>query len=171
MIRRPPRSTLFPYTTLFRSAGGISGQPGKYGQNFAPEKDTDFELGWKSTQLNGRATLQLNGFYTRYVDMQISDVNPQTGAGDVHNAGATSIYGLEFTGAANLDNWLVNATASYTKSKFNICGQGIVNTEICALYMPCNSAVGRQWPPCLANGTTCCFDYKTGGLTPHGKID
>src|SRR2546427_5987039 len=28
MIRRPPRSTLFPYTTLFRSrpAGGVSGQ-------------------------------------------------------------------------------------------------------------------------------------------------
>src|SRR5258708_31315614 len=23
MIRRPPRSTLFPYTTLFRSSGGI----------------------------------------------------------------------------------------------------------------------------------------------------
>src|SRR2546426_3919327 len=29
MIRRPPRSTLFPYTTLFRSAGGVvhHGQP------------------------------------------------------------------------------------------------------------------------------------------------
>src|SRR5215467_15200386 len=27
MIRRPPRSTLFPYTTLFRSLGG--GQPGR----------------------------------------------------------------------------------------------------------------------------------------------
>src|SRR5258707_3917299 len=25
MIRRPPRSTLFPYTTLFRSASGWSG--------------------------------------------------------------------------------------------------------------------------------------------------
>src|SRR3712207_8808007 len=25
MIRRPPRSTLFPYTTLFRSAGGDGG--------------------------------------------------------------------------------------------------------------------------------------------------
>src|SRR3712207_9458977 len=25
MIRRPPRSTLFPYTTLFRSAGGQRG--------------------------------------------------------------------------------------------------------------------------------------------------
>src|SRR2546426_4248153 len=30
MIRRPPRSTLFPYTTLFRSGGGQrpSGSPG-----------------------------------------------------------------------------------------------------------------------------------------------
>src|SRR3712207_8547657 len=28
MIRRPPRSTLFPYTTLFRShAGGLGGVP------------------------------------------------------------------------------------------------------------------------------------------------
>src|SRR3989475_7358236 len=24
MIRRPPRSTLFPYTTLFRSGGGVA---------------------------------------------------------------------------------------------------------------------------------------------------
>src|SRR3712207_7841157 len=28
MIRRPPRSTLFPYTTLFRSAGDPSIRPG-----------------------------------------------------------------------------------------------------------------------------------------------
>src|SRR5436309_4970095 len=27
MIRRPPRSTLFPYTTLFRSDPGRDGQP------------------------------------------------------------------------------------------------------------------------------------------------
>src|SRR5256885_13329187 len=28
MIRRPPRSTLFPYTTLFRSCGGSAALPG-----------------------------------------------------------------------------------------------------------------------------------------------
>src|SRR3712207_7742448 len=28
MIRRPPRSTLFPYTTLFRSSGAASGGAG-----------------------------------------------------------------------------------------------------------------------------------------------
>src|SRR3712207_7623403 len=36
MIRRPPRSTLFPYTTLFRSTGTIGSMdaPGDY--EFAP---------------------------------------------------------------------------------------------------------------------------------------
>src|SRR3712207_7521468 len=31
MIRRPPRSTLFPYTTLFRSEGGTFGFTAKQG--------------------------------------------------------------------------------------------------------------------------------------------
>src|SRR3712207_7760592 len=32
MIRRPPRSTLFPYTTLFRSRCGRSGRRGRLGE-------------------------------------------------------------------------------------------------------------------------------------------
>src|SRR3712207_7595390 len=32
MIRRPPRSTLFPYTTLFRSLGVVRGPAGVDGQ-------------------------------------------------------------------------------------------------------------------------------------------
>src|SRR3712207_7244885 len=32
MIRRPPRSTLFPYTTLFRSAARFAGPRGEGGQ-------------------------------------------------------------------------------------------------------------------------------------------
>src|SRR5690606_41450819 len=31
MVRRPPRSTLFPYTTLFRSHGGLWHQPCRLG--------------------------------------------------------------------------------------------------------------------------------------------
>src|SRR3712207_7947557 len=33
MIRRPPRSTLFPYTTLFRSIGGRPKQSARPGAN------------------------------------------------------------------------------------------------------------------------------------------
>src|SRR2546427_4699326 len=37
MIRRPPRSTLFPYTTLFRSPSGCGGPgvPQEYRENMA----------------------------------------------------------------------------------------------------------------------------------------
>src|SRR5256714_5091948 len=38
MIRRPPRSTLFPYTTLFRSGGEARRvEPGAQGELAAPE--------------------------------------------------------------------------------------------------------------------------------------
>src|SRR5688572_32524882 len=35
MIRRPPRSTLFPYTTLFRSCQGRGRQGGVFPEHFA----------------------------------------------------------------------------------------------------------------------------------------
>src|SRR2546422_6574203 len=37
MIRRPPRSTLFPYTTLFRSPGGNAKVPRARAVNLAAE--------------------------------------------------------------------------------------------------------------------------------------
>src|SRR2546425_9235331 len=36
MIRRPPRSTLFPYTTLFRSRSGTHPRPRRSGRRGSP---------------------------------------------------------------------------------------------------------------------------------------
>src|SRR5258707_8447804 len=63
MIRRPPRSTLFPYTTLFRSQRGEAGQEDELvGRRDAPatleielgeeEGDVDVVRDRKSTRLN-----------------------------------------------------------------------------------------------------------------------
>src|SRR3712207_8649014 len=59
MIRRPPRSTLFPYTTLFRSVGarGVLGRrPLLHGlRDRAFDHDRHWPgplLDWKSTRLN-----------------------------------------------------------------------------------------------------------------------
>src|SRR5574341_2308122 len=63
MIRRPPRSTLFPYTTLFRSAkSGLIGKDSDAGRDWGQEEKgtTEDEMaGWhhrledrKSTRLN-----------------------------------------------------------------------------------------------------------------------
>src|SRR5438105_14650154 len=58
MLRRPPRSTLFPYTTLFRSGVGsvrrrahAAGDPhGQVGRRERPEPREDLDR--KSTRLN-----------------------------------------------------------------------------------------------------------------------
>src|SRR5690349_24568991 len=50
MIRRPPRSTLFPYTTLFRSEPAVAGHLGEGGHE--EEEGLDREGDRKSTRLN-----------------------------------------------------------------------------------------------------------------------
>src|SRR5260221_3215376 len=62
MIRRPPRSTLFPYTTLFRSKSwsgphreGEESKPMKYGQ----EKSDLFIIALKPTNKPGRLGAEL----------------------------------------------------------------------------------------------------------------
>src|SRR2546421_8364977 len=57
MIRRPPRSTLFPYTTLFRSACGLEHAAGAFnvhgmkGDAARLDDDAD-QVDRKSTRLN-----------------------------------------------------------------------------------------------------------------------
>src|SRR5574340_350628 len=50
MIRRPPRSTLFPYTTLFRSS--IDGQAVDFGMGLIDANRLDRQQDRKSTRLN-----------------------------------------------------------------------------------------------------------------------
>src|SRR5258707_11857026 len=57
MIRRPPRSTLFPYTTLFRSSAAVQlakgGAPARSGQaSLTTAQAAETQQDRKSTRLN-----------------------------------------------------------------------------------------------------------------------
>src|SRR3989338_6761588 len=54
MIRRPPRSTLFPYTTLFRSSSTNlpAGEGSIFSFSIRPKKHSRFLVDRKSTRLN-----------------------------------------------------------------------------------------------------------------------
>src|SRR5258705_9990433 len=54
MIRRPPRSTLFPYTTLFRSINGRGITPAYAA---SAEYSPAFDSEWKLDRTKGVATL------------------------------------------------------------------------------------------------------------------
>src|SRR5258707_11194520 len=71
MIRRPPRSTLFPYTTLFRSAGVLQRAGGHRGHarrtlgvvDHGELRDPDAEGIRKSTRLNSIHANISNAFF------------------------------------------------------------------------------------------------------------
>src|SRR3712207_8474027 len=69
MIRRPPRSTLFPYTTLFRSAVRV----GEDGEHPAPVEGALAEgvqqhqwLACSRLQVSGRQTTDLDPAFLKY---------------------------------------------------------------------------------------------------------
>src|SRR5256885_12549211 len=71
MIRRPPRSTLFPYTTLFRSQ-----HPSTASSTASPQKvldpDHPFHAGWESH----RGRVRLRGFVdARWVRIDADSVD------------------------------------------------------------------------------------------------
>src|SRR2546426_8553054 len=60
MIRRPPRSTLFPYTTLFRSQDGSRGKNASAGRHIPDRKTpTDRKLSWESFYRSEEHTSEL----------------------------------------------------------------------------------------------------------------
>lgn len=164
-----PQNFLYAVVATGAKSGGI--RTNVPGDNFAPERDTDFELGWKITQRDGRFSIQLDGFYTKYSDMQIRAIDTNSGQGSIFNAGFANVYGVEFAGQAALGAWQFAATASYTKSSFSI--GHIVNQDICNLYAPCSTGRPVQCPPGVPSGpynSGYCFNFQTGGLYVDGKF-
>src|SRR3712207_8512905 len=79
MIRRPPRSTLFPYTTLFRSLGGRrTGTTGSGGVHRpAPAYRVRVALDRKSTRLNSsHANISYAVFCLKKKKTKVSHSNP-----------------------------------------------------------------------------------------------
>src|SRR3712207_7745401 len=76
MIRRPPRSTLFPYTTLFRSATGIGPGLGTVDRQVAgqyrAEKGRQRIFGNRLVQHDGDAALIL---FPRHQDRKSTRLN------------------------------------------------------------------------------------------------
>src|SRR3989442_6475590 len=66
MIRRPPRSTLFPYTTLFRSHGGMSRNEAALARDKAVEFETRYGIEQQRLALMAdRKSTRLNSSHVR----------------------------------------------------------------------------------------------------------
>src|SRR5260370_30329607 len=77
MIRRPPRSTLFPYTTLFRSAFS-SGK-------VRPNHETNINIIVQRTGKGVNSHTVLDGIITTIMDCVTIDVLPRTPGNNVRS--------------------------------------------------------------------------------------
>jgi iron complex outermembrane receptor protein len=124
--------------------------------DFKPETVYDYELGLKSTLLDGRLRTQINGFYMDYRNLQLlSYIPPATvalaGANGVVNAGPAKIWGFEAQAQGRFGGLGIDLGVSHVKSRL---GRTIyINSN--TLPFGGNLPLGPQ----CANGTPVCFDY------------
>src|SRR2546430_16940804 len=83
MIRRPPRSTLFPYTTLFRSlSGGINIGQGEFPPGYTVGSTTNADPGSCQSQTGLPAGTQLQYCLDLNVNVHHNAVTANMSVGD-----------------------------------------------------------------------------------------
>src|SRR2546427_9608124 len=95
MIRRPPRSTLFPYTTLFRSLGKYRINPGNVGigrkddNNFRTMIEVAVE-NQKPVRIGDRKSTRLNSSHSQ-ISYAVFCLKKKKNSGIAHTA-ACAVY-------------------------------------------------------------------------------
>jgi iron complex outermembrane receptor protein len=154
------------YAAKGYKAGGVNGGGAP---TFAPETVYDYEIGLKSTLLEGHVRTQVDGFYMDYRDLQLSSYIIPSGQGGnvgaggangVTNAGKATIDGFEAQAQSRFEGLGIDANLAYVHS--------VLGTT---LYVNPNLLPGDGnvplGPQCPASPT--CFDYSTATSNLAGR--
>src|SRR2546430_5424655 len=99
MIRRPPRSTLFPYTTLFRSPNLVGNPNGNFAENYSTGGDIDqYRSEEHTSELQSQSNLVCRLLLEKkkkYSTTQATDAKP-----DIRNCGCKLSVHLHSTRAS-----------------------------------------------------------------------
>lgn len=103
------------------SPAGVAANVAETKTPFKPERVKSFELGTKNELLDGRALLNVAGFYAKSTDLQLSIFTAQGAAGSViRNAGKATIYGAEIEGVfLPVDGVRVQLSYGYLRGKYD----------------------------------------------------
>jgi len=141
------RNLLYAFVARGYKSGGFNSPT----SNFDPETVMDYELGWKSTLLDGHVRTQLGAFDYRYNNFQFTEITLTNGQSGIANLPTATINGIEATMQARLGGWGADAGVSYVHSKLP-SGGPFVNTHL----LPPGTA-GPQCTPGVV--PPACFDY------------
>ena len=145
----------------YKAGGALAGAP-----TFQPEHVNDWELGWKTTQLDGHLQASLGGYYMDYQGMQQVIYDIYTGAGtEIVNLGSSTLKGIEATLNARLGGFDFNFNGSFEKSALaNIHG-------VVASYELPPTAANKGQCGLAGVSTAACFDYTPYEANIAGESD
>jgi iron complex outermembrane receptor protein len=118
------RNTMF-YASYAKGskAGGFVGAQSTGGQDafeFEGETSQSFEVGTKLTLLNGRATLNLAAYSSKFEDLQVSGFNAATNAFITTNAASAKSQGVEAEGAFRIHpSVTLSGSVAYNDAKYD----------------------------------------------------
>lgn len=118
------RNTMF-YASYAKGskAGGFVGAQSTGGQDafeFEGETSQSFEVGTKLTLLDGRATLNLAAYTSKFEDLQVSGFNAATNAFITTNAASAKSQGVEAEGAFRIHpSVTLSGSVAYNDAKYD----------------------------------------------------
>ncbi len=115
---------------------------------FGPERDTEYEVGWKATWLDGHMRTQLDGFYNDYKNFQVTIGYPlfPTFGFEVNDPNASKIYGFEAETQASFGNFAFTGGIGLMHSSL---GQFFATDPRIASFTACDPATGPASSSCI----------------------
>lgn len=107
---------LYAFVATGYKQGGLNLPIGtQYQQPFRAEYVTDYELGWKASALDDHLRTQLDGYYDKYHNFQVTIGDPllPTQGLEVNDPSPTTLYGIELSAQAALGHFAFDANAGW----------------------------------------------------------
>lgn len=146
---------------VFAARGYKPGGFNSVTSQFDPEIVMNYEVGWKSTLLDGKARTQVALFYNDYSDFQFDVLEPATGQSGIRNVSSGTIQGVEAQIEARIDAFAFDAGFAYVDSDLD--GFTFVNERA---LPPGN--LGPQCASGVPSSPPVCFDYAPFMTTTSG---
>jgi iron complex outermembrane receptor protein len=166
-----PGQLFYAFTARGYKEGGINNT---VIANFAPEYVNDYEAGWKGRLLGGAVLTQVGGYYMQYDGIQQQVVATATGGNYVANLGNSTIYGIEASFQAHIDNFHWDAGVAYNNSSLgsvSAVGTWLLAGNGSTLLKACTGAQLTQVAAGASSTAIGCTNYTGAIVSLSGEQD
>jgi iron complex outermembrane recepter protein len=144
-----PDNFLYAFVSTGFRPGGLN-VPVGFGTPaaFAAEKLTDYEIGWKATNLDGHLRTQVDSFYYLYKNFQVTVGYPALPifGFELNNPNTTHLYGFEAQAQAVFGPFSIDGGAAIMHSSL---GRFFATDPRIATFTPCDQQAGPASASCI----------------------